>query len=156
MRLKVLVLFIVPFFLFASITVMRGRVVRVSDGDTIVVLVDGAEQRIRLYGIDCPEKKQAFGTRAKEFAAAFCFGKEVVVEVRSVDRYGRSIGEVRVPGEELSLNRALVSAGLAWWYEQYAKNDRDLKERQEEARAAKRGLWGDEAPVAPWEFRRRK
>ena len=130
-----------------------GRVVAISDGDTIRVMHNGAAERIRLWGIDCTEMHQAFGTRAKQFTGDLAFGKDVKVVVRDVDRYGRTVGEVMLP-DGRSLNRELVRAGLAWWYQRYARHDEELARLETEARQARRGLWADAHPVAPWEFRK--
>ncbi|MDA2912172.1 thermonuclease family protein, partial [Nitrospiraceae bacterium AH_259_D15_M11_P09] len=102
-----------------------GRVVGVSDGDTITVLHNGKGERIRLHGIDCPEKRQAFGNRAKQFTSTLVFGETVTVQVMDRDRYGRTVGEVLLP-DGRSLNRELVRAGFAWWYWRYAPDDETL------------------------------
>ena len=130
-----------------------GRVVGVSDGDTISVIHDQRAEKIRLNGIDGPEKRQAFGQRAKEFTSKLAFGKEVTVKGSGRDKYGRTIGDVILP-DGLVLNRELLKAGLAWWYEAYSK-DRTLRDMQEEARQAKRWLWVDSSPIPPWEWRHR-
>jgi endonuclease YncB( thermonuclease family) len=130
-----------------------GKVVRISDGDTIRVMHNGVAERIRLWGIDCPESKQAFGTRAKQFTGDRAFGKEVAVHVRDVDRYGRTVAEIILP-DGRNLNREIVRAGFAWWYERYARHETVLRDLQNEARAARRGLWADPNPVPPWEWRR--
>jgi len=129
-----------------------GRVVAVTDGDTIKVMHQGRAERVRLQGIDCPEKQQAFGKRAKQFTADMVMGKEVTVIAEKADRYGRTLGYVILP-DGRNLNRELVQAGLAWWYRHYS-SDSSLGELEAEARAAKRGLWQDLQPVPPWEFRR--
>jgi len=113
----------------------------------------GRAERIRLYGIDCPEGKQAFGTRAKEFTGDFVFGKTVTVEVKDTDHYGRTVGQVIAP-DGRSLNRELVRAGLAWWYQRYAKHDDELARLEVAARRAGLGLWADPNPVPPWDFRK--
>lgn len=118
------------------------------------MLRGGKEVKIRLHGIDAPEKKQAFGNRAKQFTSDLVFGKVVEVQEHDIDRWGRIVGEVILP-DGRSLNRELVRAGLAWWYRQYSK-DESLGLLEEEARTAKRGLWKDLNPMAPWEFRKRK
>ncbi len=128
-----------------------GRVVGVSDGDTITVLHNGKGERIRLHGIDCPEKRQAFGKRAKQFTSTLVFGKTVTVQVVDRDRYGRTVGEVLLP-DGRSLNHELVRAGLAWMYRRYT-NDQSLSDLEEEARVARRGLWADPHAVPPWEWR---
>jgi endonuclease YncB( thermonuclease family) len=127
-------------------------VVGVADGDTIEVMHLGRAQKIRLAGIDCPERKQAFGTRAKQFTADMVFGKVVTVKIQTIDQYGRTVGEVILPDGK-SLNRELVKAGFAWWYRQYS-NDETLGELEEEARSARVGLWADSNPVPPWEYRK--
>jgi len=113
-----------------------GKVVGISDGDTIRVIHNGAAERVRLWGIDCPEKRQPFGTRARQFTGDLAFGKDVTVEVRDVDRYGRTVGEIILP-DGRNLNRELVKAGLAWWYRQYARGDRELDRLED-----RRGLRG--------------
>ncbi len=118
------------------------------------MLHNGKGERIRLHGIDCPEKRQPFGNRAKQFASALVFGKTVTVNVLDVDRYGRTVGEVILPDGQV-LNHELVRAGLAWWYRRYAPDDDTLAQLEADARAAKRGLWADAEPVPPWEWRRR-
>ncbi len=130
-----------------------GQVVGVVDGDTIDVLHNGKAERVRLYGIDCPEKKQAYGKKAKWFTSDLAFRKTVIVIVRGRDRYGRTIGEVILPNGK-SLNRELVRAGYAWWYFKYAPRNFALKILQGVSRDSQIGLWADTEPVAPWEYRR--
>jgi micrococcal nuclease len=130
-----------------------GRVVRILDGDTIEVLHGRRPERVRLYGVDCPERRQAFGTVARQFTGDTVFGKDVTVKVRDRDRYGRTVGEVILPSGS-SLNYELVRAGLAWWYRDYAPADIALRQAEEEARRARRGLWSDPNAEPPWEFRR--
>ncbi len=124
----------------------------VSDGDTITVLTKGKGERIRLHGIDCPEKRQAFGKRAKQFTSRLVYGKTVTVRDLGQDRYGRTVGEVLLPDGRV-LNHELVRAGFAWWYRRYAPEDETLKQLEAEAGDAKRGLWADAEPVPPWEWR---
>ncbi len=126
--------------------------VGVSDGDTITVLHSGKGERIRLHGIDCPEKRQAFGKRAKQLTSNLVFGKTVTVQVVDRDRYGRTVAEVLLP-DGRSLNRELVRAGFAWWYWRYTPDDETLAQLEREARAAKRGLWADPNPIPPWQWR---
>ncbi|UCF81678.1 MAG: thermonuclease family protein [Acidobacteriota bacterium] len=135
-----------------------GKVVSVTDGDTLTVLrEDGKKEKIRLAGIDCPElarageKAQAFGERAKEFTEEFSLGKKVTVAVKGTDRYGRVLGEVTVPGGKI-LNEELLKTGLAWWYRKCAPDNSSYERLEREAREAGRGLW----PTPPWEFRKRR
>jgi endonuclease YncB( thermonuclease family) len=128
-----------------------GRVTTVSDGDTIGVMDGPREARVRLFGVDCPEKSQPHGMEAKQFTSSRCFGKEVRVKVIDKDRYGRIVGEVTLP-DGSSLNRLLVEEGYAWWYRHYSK-DRSLGELEAKARKERRGLWADKDPEPPWEYR---
>ncbi len=113
---------------------------------------NGKGKRIRLHGIDCPEKRQAFGNRAKQFTSTLVFGKTVTVQFVDRDRYGRTVAEVLLP-DGRSLNRELVRAGFAWWYWRYAPDDETLAQLEREARGAQRGLWADPHAVPPWEWR---
>ena len=131
-----------------------ARIVGISDGDTVRALQDGVSSRVRLWGIDCPERGQAFGTRAREFTAALSFGTTVIVRVHDVDRYGRLVAEIILP-DGRNLNHEVVRAGFAWWYSRYARSDKDLKNLEAAARAAKRGLWVDQTPIPPWDFRKK-
>ncbi|MDD2942128.1 MAG: thermonuclease family protein [bacterium] len=112
----------------------------------------GIPERIRLFGIDCPEKNQAFGERAKKETSNLVFGKTVQVTSFSKDKYGRTIGEVLFENTQ-SLNKLLVSNGYCWWYEKYAPKNAELNHLQQQARAKKLGLWHDKNPIPPWEFR---
>ena len=131
-----------------------GTVVGVSDGDTITVLTDSKEEvKVRLYGVDCPEKRQDFGTKAKQFPSEKVFGKRVDVDPVTIDKYGRTIGIVNVNGANLS--HLLIESGMAWVYDQYCKMEQceNWKKTQERARAKKAGVWSMKDPKPPWEFR---
>lgn len=128
-----------------------GKVVGVKDGDTIEVLFEGKSQTIRLVDIDCPEKKQAFGSKAKQFTSDLCFDKEVNVESNGKrDRYERILGTVYI--ENKNLNQELVKAGLAWHYKKYS-DKQIFADLEQTARENKIGLWADSNPIAPWDFR---
>src|ERR1700730_10673810 len=99
-----------------------GKVVGISDGDTIRVMRNGAPERIRLWGIDCPESKQPFGTRAKQFTGDVTFGQTVTVRVGDIDRYKRAEADILLP-DGRNLNQELVRAGFAWWFERYARHE---------------------------------
>ena len=129
-------------------------VVSVLDGDTIEVLHNQRPERIRLSGIDCPEKGQAYGKKAKQFTSTLVYGKEVTIQVLRNDRHGRTVADVML-SDGTNVSRELVRAGLAWWYRQYSK-DESLGALEEEARQAKRGLWADPNPIPPWELRHPK
>lgn len=139
-----------------SVHAWTGQVVSVTDGDTIKVLQDGRETKIRLYGVDTPEKKQAFGQKAKDFTVSMVAGKIVNIEQVDKDRYGRTVGFVTVAGQ--SLNEELVKNGFAWVYRQYCRRGECSAWLAEEsqARAARLGLWVDPSPIPPWEWRRTK
>jgi endonuclease YncB( thermonuclease family) len=128
-----------------------GRVVGVTDGDTLRVLHARHPETVRLVGVDAPEKRQAYGERAKRFAADLAFDRTVTVRASGRDRNGRLLGEVVLP-DGRSLNQELVRAGYAWWFRKYSRDAR-LARLEEEARASRRGLWADPAPQAPWEYR---
>ena len=132
---------------------LNGKVVHIADGDTITVLDSSNQQhKVRLWGIDAPERKQPFGTKAKEALGARIHEKQVTVETHGTDKYGRTLGTVFVDGR--NVNQEMVSEGMAWWYEQFSKHAKELAEAQENARSAGRGLWADKGPVPPWEWRR--
>ena len=103
--------------------------------------------------MDCREKKQPFGTRAKQFTGELAFSETVTVRVRDIDRYKRFVGEVILP-DGRNLNHEIVRAGFGWWYREYAKRDEALPALEQEARAAKRGLWADADAMPPWEWRK--
>ena len=144
----------------AQADTLTGRVVRVTDGDTIVVLDQGNTQhKIRLTGIDAPERKQAFGTKSKEHLSDSVAGKFVVVEYDKRDRYLRILGKVLLSDQDMNLEQ--IRAGMAWHYKKYQgeqpPSDRELySEAEIEAKEAKRGLWYDPEPLPPWEYRKLK
>jgi endonuclease YncB( thermonuclease family) len=128
-----------------------GRVVGVPDGDTIKVLNANHSETVRLLGVDAPEKRQAYGDRARRFTADLAFDRTVTIRTSGRDRNGRLLGEVILP-DGRSLNQELVRAGYAWWFRKYSRDVR-LARLEEEARQGRRGLWAGDAPQAPWEYR---
>ena len=147
---------------------LTGRVVGVADGDTVTVLdADRQQHKIRLQGIDAPEKAQPFGQRSKENLSGLVFNKDVRVEWEKQDKYKRIVGKVWVqpascPTCPMTLDAGLaqITVGLAWWYRKYADEqepeDRGAYEfSEQEARAKRVGLWRDADPIPPWEWRRR-
>lgn len=131
----------------------QARVVSITDGDTLTVVRDRRQVRIRLYGIDCPEPGQPFHTRATQRTAELAHGKTVTIKAESLDRYGRLVAWIVLP-DKRTLNEILVAEGLAWHFRRYAPRERRLIQLEEEARDARRGLWRDSEPVPPWEWRR--
>lgn len=128
-----------------------GTVVGISDGDTLTVL--SAEKRqikIRLVEIDAPESKQAFGTQSKQSLSDICFKKAVIVDDRGTDKYKRTLGRLRCDG--VDANAEQVKRGMVWAYRQYL-TDQTIADLEEEAKIAGTGLWADENPTPPWEFR---
>lgn len=130
-----------------------GKVTAVTDGDTVRVLIGKTELRVRLEGIDAPESKQAFGTRSKQHLSELVFGKEIDVHVTGTDRYGRALARLRLDG--IDINLRMIRDGFAWHYAVY-NAEPAYADAQTEAKVAKRGLWADESPVPPWEFRKKK
>lgn len=138
---------------------LQGRIVGVSDGDTITVLdAKNQQHKVRLAGIDAPEKSQAFGQASKKQLSELVFGKAVVVEWQKLDRYGRVVGKVLLDGFDVCLEQ--IRKGMAWHYKKYA-GDQSAGDRQTyaaieaEAREARLGLWIDESPEPPWDYRHR-
>lgn len=137
---------------------ITGKVIAVTDGDTIKVLdAQNVQHKVRLAGIDAPESKQAYGTRSKKSLSDLVFGKMVTVEFSKHDRYGRIVGKVLY--EKVDMDLQQVEVGLAWHYKQYAReqttSDRRLYAAAEDrARVAHLGLWHDANPIPPWQWRR--
>ena len=143
---------------FTQAEVLEGRVVRVVDGNTLVVDHGGQRHRVRLSGIDTPERDQPWGDSATREMRRLVAGRDVSVDWYKKDRWGRLIGNVYVGGEDAGL--LLVERGMAWHYKRYAIEQK-ASERvayataERGAQAAKRGLWSDPKPIPPWEWRRR-
>ncbi|MGX9726010.1 MAG: thermonuclease family protein [Candidatus Electronema sp. VV] len=133
----------------------QGQVVKVSDGDTLQVQQGREIVKVRLYGVDCPEKRQNFGRQAMQFTEQF-LGGTVEVETVDRDRYGRTVGLVSSGGK--LLNRELVREGHAWFYAAYCRKQplcTELRDLEERARKRKAGLWQEKRPLPPWEWRQR-
>ena len=152
-NLLVASLLVTFFSSLVSASEITGSVVSVIDGDTIEVLHNDKAERIRLSGIDCPEKGQAYGKRAKQAASDLAFGKEVTLQTFGKDKYGRTIADVLLP-DRTNVNHKLVKDGWCWWYRKYAPGNTVLEGLEKEAREARKGLWTDPQPVPPWEYRR--
>lgn len=133
---------------------LSGKVVGISDGDTFKLLVDGNKTiRVRLFGIDAPEKEQDYGTQAKQALSNLIFAKEVQVEQKNKDRYGRIIGVVYV--NNINVNEELLRQGMVWHYTEFDKSER-WAELSKEARQGKMGLWNKRNPTPPWQWRKGK
>ncbi|MEN9996017.1 MAG: Thermonuclease precursor [Pseudomonadota bacterium] len=139
---------------------LQGKVVSVADGDTLTVLDDKKTQhKIRLQGIDAPEKAQAFGQKSKQSLNQLVHSKMVTVEFEKKDKYGRTVGKVLLNGTDVCLEQ--IKLGMAWHYKQYqseqSKEERDIYAQAEQtARTQVVGLWKDKSPTPPWEFRRQR
>ena len=135
-------------------TAAGDKVVAIKDGDTIELLRNGQTIKVRLYGVDCPEKTQDYGQRARQFTSDLAFGKVVRLIEHNKDRYGRTVGTIILP-DGRNLNEELVRNGFAWHYIAYSK-DQNLANLEADARRYKRGLWAAPNPTPPWDFRKDK
>lgn len=139
--------------------IIQGKVVSVADGDTITVLdAEKTQHKIRLQGIDAPEKAQAFGAKSKQALYEMVHGKTVQVSFEKSDKYGRILGKVLLDGQDICHQQ--IKVGLAWHYKKYQNQqplvDRDAYSASETAaKNEKLGLWSDPRPMAPWDFRKR-
>lgn len=132
-----------------------GRIVHVADGDSMTLLNENNQQvKIRLYGIDCPEYKQAFYNVAKNFTKDKVLGKYINIEIMDTDTYGRTVGIVYLENGQV-LNEELLRAGLAWHYTFYDTSEL-FATLEQHAREDKIGIWSEKNPIAPWNFRRQQ
>jgi endonuclease YncB( thermonuclease family) len=145
---------IVLWALTALAGAMSGQVVSVLDGDLVDILHQGKAERIRLNGIDCPEKGQAYGERAKQATSELVAGKDVMLNTYGPDKNGRTIADVLL-SDGTNVNYVLVKEGWCWWDRKYAPGNRKLEGLEKEARDRKKGLWAEPNSVPPWEWRKR-
>lgn len=152
--IQVLLITTALLFVTPSLAVtLVGRVVGISDGDTLTLLDASKTQvKIRLAAIDAPEKAQPFGQKSKERLSDICFDKQAKVGVVDTDRYGRTVGEIVCDGT--NANEIMIKSGMAWVYRKYDKGYSHLYAFEDEAKATKRGLWIDPKPIAPWDWRK--
>lgn len=131
------------------------KVVKISDGDTFTAINrDKLQLKFRIWGIDAPEKKQAFGTKAKDHLASLIFGKTITVDVQKQDGWGRYIAYVyTLDDRDVSLE--MINAGMAWQFVEYDQSEK-YRAAESQARKSKKGLWSDPHHIAPWEFRTKK
>jgi endonuclease YncB( thermonuclease family) len=137
----------------AAAATLAGRVVAVHDGDTLTVLAGAREVRVRMAGIDAPERGQPYANAARRALAKRVAGREVTVDLRGRDSYGRALGVLRIGDDDV--NSAQVRDGWAWVFRRFA-HDAALLALEDEARRERRGLWRDAHPEAPWAFRERQ
>jgi len=140
---------------FAGGTWVKGIAQDVHDGDSFKLKVAGQIIKIRMYGVDAPEKNQTYGEEAGKALRTLIDGKEIRLKITDKDRYGRTVGEPWL-GDSLNVSLWMIKNGHAWWYKSYSKKRIDFKEAEEEAKVKKLGLWVDDKPTAPWEFRKKK
>ena len=139
--------------------IIDALVVKVADGDTITILDEQKKaHKVRLQGIDAPEKKQAYGEKSKQNLAFLIYNRTIQVEYSKYDKYGRIIGKVSLKGKDICLEQ--LSKGMAWHYKKYQNEqsiiDRELYSSTEsKARDSKIGLWNDAQPKTPWDFRKK-
>lgn len=139
---------------YRSDKTLVGKVTGVKDGDTIVILVDGREVVVRLEGIDCPEKTQAFGSKAKAFTSSLVYGQNARLRISYYDRNKRAVGMVWLSDGRL-LNTELLKAGMAWHYKKYNDNPR-WAALERKARRQRLGLWSDPHPIEPRLYRKNR
>jgi endonuclease YncB( thermonuclease family) len=148
---------------FSAITyadLINGRVVSVSDGDTITVLDNtNTQHKIRLSGIDAPEKTQPFGTASRRSLSDLVYGKQVDIEWSKRDRYGRTVGKVLTSGLDVNLEQ--IRRGMAWFYTKYqsellSQDRQEYTGAQDYAEKNRLGLWADSSPIPPWDFRNKR
>lgn len=131
-----------------------GRVVKIVDGDTYDILIDGIQTRVRMDGIDAPEKGQAYYQVSKDYLGQLCDGQTVRLESKGKDRYGRTLAKSFLAGGR-EVGAEMIKAGMAWHYKKYS-DDAELSRMETEARQARKGLWADTNPMAPWDYRKMK
>lgn len=151
--MKKLLLIIILFSYSLPAQQVTGKIIKIKDGDTAVLLTQNKEQiNIRLNGIDAPEKSQNYGQKSKQYLSDLIFGKQVGVKTHGSDIYGRVLGDIFLSGR--NINYEMVRNGYAWMYRKYT-NDKNLDKLELEAKSAKRGLWADPHAIPPWDYRRR-
>jgi len=148
------ILNIIILLLSIGVFSQSGKVIKIKDGDTIVVLdILNNQTTIRLAEIDCPESGQPFGKNAKQFTSDQVYLKWITYKVETKDRYGRTIGKVFYDKKYLS--EELVKNGLAWHYKKYS-NSKNIATLEKLARQSKKGLWSEKISTAPWDWRKIK
>lgn len=151
MKKNLLILFVLLSVLISSQT--AGKVIKVKDGDTVVVLLsDSTQETLRLAEVDCPEKGQAFGKNAKQFTSDAVFGKTITFYRTAKDRYQRTVAKIFYDHNKY-LSEEIIKAGFGWWYFKASKN-LNLQKLQDSAKENRLGLWTDKNAVSPWEYRK--
>lgn len=136
-------------------TTIKGKVIKITDGDTITILEEnGDKTRVRFYGIDAPEKKQDYGIKSLNVLKKLIDKKEIEIEIKNKDQYGRIVGVVYY--DKININLYMLETGNAWWYKQYSKHNIEFKIAEEKAKSEKIGLWKEKNPTPPWIYRKEK
>ena len=156
---KLLLFFVLFLSNIVNAKTIEGLVVGVADGDTITLLDQQKNTyKIRLQGIDAPEKKQAFGEKSKQSLHDLVHGKQVRIEYDKEDKYGRIVGKITLDDLDICLQQLVL--GMAWHYKKY-QNEQSVPDRvvcndaELKSKSLKLGLWADETPMPPWEFRKK-
>lgn len=131
----------------------HGKAIKITDGDTLTLLLIKTQYKIRLAQIDTPEKRQPYGNKAKQALSDMVLGKHIKVKIETIDRYGRYVADIYIDGKHI--NTELVRVGAAWVYKKYVK-DKRLFDIEQQAREDKVGLWGlpEADRVPPWKWRK--
>lgn len=141
------------FFIFSlSLFADTAKVLHVSDGDTFIASTKKGKTKVRLYGVDAPEKSQEYGLKSLSYLQFLISNKNVKLKVMGIDQYGRTIAKVFYNGTDI--NTEMISSGNAWWYEQFARNEKIYEKAQKSAKEQKIGLWSKGNPIPPWEYRK--
>lgn len=148
----IFIIFTITVYSESYVEIYKGRVISVADGDTVTIKAKGKNIKVRLFGVDSPEKKQDFGIDAMNFTRLILYNKFVEVKVISKDKYNRDVANVFIE-DGRCFNHEIVKNGYAWWYQYFAPNDRTLKSLEYSAKNKKIGLWKSPNPEAPWKFR---
>lgn len=146
------IMFAIFIFSLSIIAVaISGKVIRVSDGDTILIQSGSQKIRVRMYGIDAPELKQKYGEESKKYLKKRIMDKNVDIKVINQDQYGRKVGKVFYKNKDINLE--MLETGNAWFYEYHAKHEKDYRKAFKNAKEQKLGLWKDKNPQNPRNFR---
>lgn len=154
------ILAVTLFASFQALADFTGRVVSIADGDTITVLdSDNRQHKVRIAGIDAPERHQPFGEKSRASMGELAFNQESRLDCRKQDRYRRDVCTVFIADKDIGLEQ--VTRGMAWWYRAYAKEQtpqqrQDYEVAEFQAQSRRQGLWAEKNPVPPWEWRRAK
>jgi micrococcal nuclease len=129
-----------------------ARVIKIFDGDSFLVAQGSLKVEVRLWGIDAPEKGQPYGDQARQLLSNLAYQKNVTLIIHTQDQYNRQVAEVILP-DGRNLNEEILRAGLAWWYQHYAPDQKQFQSLEAAARQQKLGLWADPKPTPPWDWR---